>query len=148
MPLAATLIAALGERAGEGSAEKAVDEPTVAAARRQMEAEVFMVVACFAGGGEESEESERFYGQNAMVGWWESLRFLAESSHGEIQIAGEVFVSVSFSCVACPNDDGPNGTSVGSYCRRSRSGCGRHSRRHPCSQGIHGQDAWGSVQHE
>ena len=59
MPLAATLIAALGERAGEGSAEKAVDEPTVAAARRQMEADVFIVaVACFAG-GEESEESER-----------------------------------------------------------------------------------------
>ena len=48
-------MAALGAR---GSAEKAVDEPTVAAARRQMEAEVFMVVACFAG-GEESEESER-----------------------------------------------------------------------------------------
>ena len=76
MPLAATLIAALGERAGEGSAEKAVDEPTVTAARRQMEAEVFMVVACFAGGRNRKKVSDATAKTPCMVGWWESLRLL------------------------------------------------------------------------
>ena len=89
MPFAATLIAALGARAGAGSAEKAEDEPTVAAAARQIAVEVFMFAALV----------ERK---------WKIDRMVALSDESDFGDVGEVFLhrprvlhSKNASCVAC-----------------------------------------------